>query len=309
VGIIRVAVGVLTDAAGRVLLARSSSQAHQGGLWEFPGGKIEAGESVEQALTRELHEELGIGVIANEPLIAVSHDYGDRRVLLDVHRVITWTGLPKAREGQPLRWARLDRLDRWPLPAADRPIVAALTLPDGYLMADGVPVPPEHPLVWLKRVFDAGFRLVRLSSGRRVSRTDDLLRQRMLRLAQHYRARLLVDDPGSARSLPGLGVHLSGLRLMGLNRRPLDTAYLVAVSCRTLQELRQAVRIGANFVVWAEGPASITGPALEPSDWRRFQNLARESALPIYLHGNIGTAAISLARRHGAQGIAGCALP
>ena len=124
--VIHVAVGVLTDASGRVLIARRGADLYQGGLWEFPGGKVEAGENVQQALARELLEELGIRVEASEPLLAVEHDYGDRRVALDIHRVSHWQGEPRGQEGQPLAWVLPSGLDDYEFPEANRPIVAQL---------------------------------------------------------------------------------------------------------------------------------------------------------------------------------------
>ncbi|MFV0278909.1 MAG: 8-oxo-dGTP diphosphatase MutT [Parahaliea sp.] len=124
--IVHVAVGVILDADGNILLTQRAEDAHQGGLWEFPGGKVEPGESVQQALARELHEELGIVPTASEPLIEVRHDYGDKSVLLDVHRVPVFSGVPHGLEGQPLAWVSMAELADYPLPAANRVIVEAL---------------------------------------------------------------------------------------------------------------------------------------------------------------------------------------
>ncbi len=123
---IHVAVGIVADAAGAVLIARRPDHAHQGGLWEFPGGKVETDEAVEAALQRELHEELGITVQVAEPWLRVRHAYPDKTVLLDVWRVTAWDGEPRGREGQPLRWAAPARLADFAFPAADEPIVARL---------------------------------------------------------------------------------------------------------------------------------------------------------------------------------------
>ena len=123
---LQVAVGVLRDGQNRVLLARRHAQSHQGGLWEFPGGKVDDGETLEQALRRELAEEIGILVRAHRPLLTVRHDYGDKRVCLDVHEVLQFEGEPRGCEGQPLRWVSCRELDRYPLPAANRPIVERL---------------------------------------------------------------------------------------------------------------------------------------------------------------------------------------
>ncbi|MEH6590100.1 MAG: 8-oxo-dGTP diphosphatase MutT [Halioglobus sp.] len=124
--VVHVAVGVILDDSKRILIARRSVDAHQGGLWEFPGGKVEASETVEQALARELHEELGIDVVACQPLLEISHDYGDKQVLLDVWIVESFTGTAEGREGQPLQWVAASQLEQFRFPAANVSIVTAL---------------------------------------------------------------------------------------------------------------------------------------------------------------------------------------
>jgi 8-oxo-dGTP diphosphatase len=121
-----VAAGVLRDAAGRVLIARRPAAAHAGGLWEFPGGKLQPGESPEAALVRELREEIGVAVGEVAPFMVHRHDYPDRRVVLHVFLVSGWVGEPRGLEGQPLRWVTLGELPAAGLLEADRPIAEAL---------------------------------------------------------------------------------------------------------------------------------------------------------------------------------------
>ena len=123
---VHVAVGVILDADNRILLSRRAADSHQGGLWEFPGGKVEACESVQEALFRELHEELGIEIGAVTPLLQVHHDYGDKAVLLDVWVVRHFVGNAKGREGQPLVWTACGDLKDYRFPAANVPIVEAV---------------------------------------------------------------------------------------------------------------------------------------------------------------------------------------
>lgn len=123
---VHVAVGVISDGGTRILVARRAQNAHQGGLWEFPGGKVEAGETVQDALHRELLEELAIEVRGCEPLLAIEHDYTDKSVLLDVWWIDAFDGEPHGREGQPLRWADVSELGSLEFPAANVPIVAAI---------------------------------------------------------------------------------------------------------------------------------------------------------------------------------------
>lgn len=121
-----VAVGVILDPRGNILLTCRAADAHQGGLWEFPGGKVEAGETLEHALARELAEELDINTGRTTPLLEVRHNYGDKFVLLDVHVVWEFTGEARGMEQQPLAWVPVDKLRDYDFPAANEPIVEAV---------------------------------------------------------------------------------------------------------------------------------------------------------------------------------------
>ena len=123
---LHVAVGVICNTQGMVLISQRHADSHQGGLWEFPGGKVEAGESVEQALARELHEELGISIGRVRPLMDIHHDYSDKAVHLDVWLVEDFSGRASAREGQPLCWVTPEDLRDYTFPAANTPIVEHL---------------------------------------------------------------------------------------------------------------------------------------------------------------------------------------
>lgn len=125
--VLHVAVGVVVR-ADRILLSRRAAHQHQGGLWEFPGGKVEPGETLPRALARELFEELGLEVEQSglAPLIEVRHSYPERSVLLDVWWVREFRGEPVGREGQPLAWVPVAELHRRDFPAANTAIVAAV---------------------------------------------------------------------------------------------------------------------------------------------------------------------------------------
>ncbi|HEY7775116.1 MAG TPA: NUDIX domain-containing protein, partial [Kineobactrum sp.] len=123
---VHVAVAVVVDAGQRILISRRAGSAHQGGLWEFPGGKVEPGEPVGDALARELREELGIGFRAAQPLLLVPFNYDDKAVLLDVYRVTGLEGEARGLEGQPVAWVSAMELSQYPFPAANAPIVAAI---------------------------------------------------------------------------------------------------------------------------------------------------------------------------------------
>jgi len=123
---VHVAVAVIVNSDGHILIAKRPEHVHQGGLWEFPGGKVETGESLELALKRELKEELGIELQACEPLLEIHHDYPDKQVFLDVWSVTGFSGDAYGREQQPVLWIEPEQLFEYDFPEANQPIVALL---------------------------------------------------------------------------------------------------------------------------------------------------------------------------------------
>ncbi|BDM65908.1 7,8-dihydro-8-oxoguanine-triphosphatase [Shewanella sp. NFH-SH190041] len=123
---IHVAVGVILGVNNTILLAKRPQHLHQGGKWEFPGGKVEPGESVEQALSRELKEEVAITVNTTEPFMTISFDYPDKQVLLDIHKVTKFSGSPLGVEGQELQWVSKTELQHYEFPEANQPIIHKL---------------------------------------------------------------------------------------------------------------------------------------------------------------------------------------
>ncbi|ART83952.1 8-oxo-dGTP diphosphatase [Oceanisphaera profunda] len=126
-----VAVGVIENAQGEIFICQRNSNQHQANKWEFPGGKVETGETVAQALARELAEEVGITVLACEPFMQIEHDYGDKHVTLAIRKVTAFNGEPSGLEGQPSRWVAIRELEQYDFPEANGPIVEKLTAAPG----------------------------------------------------------------------------------------------------------------------------------------------------------------------------------
>ena len=126
--VILVSAVALIDVDGRVLLAQRPEGKSMAGLWEFPGGKVEPGETPEHALIRELHEELGIETWNSclAPLTFASHSYDDFHLLMPLYACRKWEGIVQSRENQALKWVRPQSLSDYPMPAADKPLVAIL---------------------------------------------------------------------------------------------------------------------------------------------------------------------------------------
>ena len=126
---IEVVAAVIRDADGKILIAKRRSDKHQGDKWEFPGGKVEQGESRRSALFRELHEELGIEIGHSSRLISIYHEYPDKSIYLDVYEVTQWQGEASGKEGQPIEWVAPENLGQFEFPEANAPIIEAVGLP------------------------------------------------------------------------------------------------------------------------------------------------------------------------------------
>ncbi len=301
---IHVVAGVLRDVRGRILLARRTAGRDLAGAWEFPGGKLEAGETPFQALDRELHEELGIRIHSMERLISVPQAYHDKRIVLDVYRVANFSGKPHGREKQALAWAPCEKLSTYPMPPADRPVVAVLTQPSQYLLTP--PSVDDAPLFLarLERALAAGISRVQLrvdpAPGLDIGQLAGAARQ----LCDRAGAELLINsDIELARRLR-CGVHLPARQLMALDRRPFAAGIAVAASCHDAVELGHAQSIGVDFVVLGPVAATSSHPERQPMGWKQFAKLREGVSLPIYALGGMALADHDLARANGAQGIA-----
>ena len=299
---IHVVAAVITDARGRVLLARRTAGRDLAGAWEFPGGKVDPGETVFQALERELHEELGIRIDAVTHLIAVPQAYPNKRLVLDVYRVDAYRGKPQGREKQALAWSPLEKLSTYPMPPADRPVVALLTQPNCYLITPDVGTDRKKFLLGVEHALAAGIRRIQLRTGPRED-LPDLAAQVLSRCTPHNAQLLINADIALARKLR-CGVHLRASQLPELRERPLPKDQLVAASCHDEAELRKAEALGVDFVVLGPVAATPSHSDRAALGWGKFAALRETVSLPIYALGGMTISDLDSAHRHGAQGIA-----
>ncbi len=303
--ILHVAAGAIFNEQGEILLAKRPSHVYQGDLWEFPGGKLEPGESAYQALARELQEELGIEVLQARPLLQVRHDYPEQPILLYIWRVERFSGTARGREGQPVVWVRPENLNAYSLPAASQPIVTALRLPSTYLITGEPAGDQEVFLHRLRLSLQAGVRLVQLRTKGLSWLSFLALAQEARRLCVEYGAIFLVNtSPAQAAELNADGVHLTSRRLMKLSQRPLAPSQWVAASCHSAAQLHHAAQIGVDFAVL--GPVFVTSshPGALPLGWEQFRALVEPIPIPVYALGGVGPMHLEPAWNCGAQGIA-----
>ncbi len=302
---IHVAAAVICDDRGRFLIAQRPDHVHQGGLWEFPGGKLEHGESARQALERELREELGIKVGTARQLIQVRHDYPDKAVLLDVWCVENYTGVPAGREGQPLEWVSLDELAAYRFPAANIQIINALHLPDRYLIT---PEPGHDVSVFLaalERSVERGVSLVQLRAKQLAEHDYRQLAVAVAGVCRSANVRLLLNcAPHLVPELGAQGVHLTGRRLLELEHRPLEPGYLVAASCHSREEVSHAGKLGLDFIVVSPVRETTSHPGTPAIGLQGLRSMCEAAAMPVYALGGMQEADIESVWQCGAQGIA-----
>jgi 8-oxo-dGTP diphosphatase len=303
---IHVVAGVLSDPYGRVLLTQRSEGKHLPGMWEFPGGKCEAGEAPQDALRRELREELGVEAGSLERLIAVPWHYLEKSIFLDVSRVLDYTGHAHGREGQALRWVSIDELAQVEMPAADRPVVTALCLPRRYIIT---PEPAGDAAQFLRQLAVALAsvdKFVQLRSKHLVGADLRLLAIRARDAARHAGATMLLNGHlDLVRELDLDGIHLPASELLHCTSRPLAANRWVGASCHDERELAHAVAIDADFVALAPVNTTSSHAGVAALGWPRFTQLCEKVPVPVYALGGLSMSDLSRAIAAGAQGIAG----
>lgn len=309
--LIHVAVGVIVGADGKILIARRPQTAHQGGLWEFPGGKVDADESVQQALARELKEELAIDISASEALIQIRHHYPDKSVLLDVYKVTHFEGQPCGAEGQPICWVSVDELGAYEFPAANKPIVKALLLADKYLIT-GDFIDADDFCQRLSRALQQGIRLVQL----RVNKLDLIAHKDLLiktvALIEKFSATLLINSSvdlfeKTIELFPSanIALHLNRHNAATISARPIPASYLLGVSCHNELEIAHAQQIGADYLLLSPVKTTSSHPGVLPLGWGNFKAMVEQANVPVYALGGVDQNDLVQAKLAGAQGVAG----
>jgi len=273
---------------------------HQGGLWEFPGGKVEPFENAEAALVRELKEELNIDVISAIPLITIRHRYPDRFVQLNVFLVEQFSGEAESCEGQPFKWVAPAELDQYEFPSANRPIVTAAKLPPYYAILDDADEALLLPN--LEKILNKGVKLIQARLKNLSSAAVTKFVEQAYPLCQQQQAVLLMN---SAVDYPAEvdGIHLTSNHLMALTTRPENSKWLAA-SCHNLEQLQHAQKIGVDFVVLAPVLATQTHPGVSSLGWEQFADLVAKVNLPVYALGGMTKSCLTTAQQSGGQGIA-----
>ena len=313
-----VTAGLIVNARGEYLLAqRPRGKAHEG-LWEFPGGKIEAGEDAASALARELKEELDLELVSSEPHGVYTHvDEKQQLVLtLTVLRVSEWLGNPIGLEGQAHRWVSPARIHRLQMLSADRPIALELGLPDTLLITPEPPAPGSSAArrIWLsalERSLAQGHKLVLL----RIKQSPLLAQHAIAALArdlakQHGAEIMLQDDAELCERWRFGGVSLTLKALSqkspGRNKkRTLPPELWLSASCHSEAELSLASTLGCDFATLSPVLPTSSHPGAPTLGWPRVAEYLSAQTMPVFALGGLVEADLAAAKAVGAWGIAG----
>ncbi len=306
---IHVAVAVIKNPRQEVLVALRHPDSHQGGLWEFPGGKVEAGESVFAALQREIQEELDLSISVAFPFVKIRHDYGDKRVLLDVWQVTAFGGKAIGREGQEIQWLPTVDMQVQDFPAANRRIIDLLKLPLEIAITpvlQGLPALSEY----LEKVAAADVKLIQL-------RQKQLPPDTLLKWASHAGAlcerlglRMVLN--ASVDMIPrlpdGMGLHLSATELAKLAAPLAKPGTLLGCSCHSQDELRRAEALFVDYALLSPVAETAKYPVGAALGWPGFAELAADVSVPVYALGGLRRENLDIAQSMGAVGIAGISM-
>lgn len=302
--VIDVAVSVVHRPDGRVLLAERAAGKLSAGYWEFPGGKVEPGESTEESAVREVLEEVGVNAVELTPWQVYEHEFSTKRVRLHWFHVHRWSGEPHGREGQKIAWVDPQAPTVAPLLPSNARALAALALPPlAAITRSGVAGGPCAVLASLPSLLASGVQLLIVREPHMAPAHRVHFARRLREAARGSRLRLLLSGTSLEASQAGAcGLHSSARELARVTTRP--PAPLWAVSCHGAADLARAAGLGADFALLSPilaTKAHATHPAL---GWEGLRALVTNSTLPIYAQGGLRPSDVDRARAAGARGVA-----
>ena len=306
--IVEVAAAVMLRAAGcEFLLAQRPQGKVYAGYWEFPGGKVEPGETVRTALIRELHEELGITVTACAPWLTRVFTYPHATVRLHFWRVTAWDGeigITAPLEHSAVDWQKCGKTAGVaPILPANDPILKALELPTTMAITSGEIEGVERQLERLEEALDEGLRLIQVRDKGWPAAQRLWFAEAVTRIARQRGALVLInDDAGIARRAGADGLHLSAPALAACRERP-DFAW-VGASCHDAKELDHAAELGLDYALLSPVLPTPTHPEATGLGWPAFSGLIAGRPLPVFALGGMKKDLLATAQGHGAHGIA-----
>lgn len=299
---LEVVAAILIQPDGRVFLASRPHGKVYAGYWEFPGGKVEAGESHEHALARELKEELGIVPVRATHWITKVYTYPHAAVRLNFFRVWQWEGKPHPHEGQTFAWVEPAHCEVAPLLPANFPVLKGLSLPPLYGITQAKSMGLEAFLPRLRVALEQGLRLIQVRDNELADTERLNLARKVVEYSRPYGAKVLLNgSPELAREAGADGLHLDSGALTSLNSRP-DFEW-VGASCHNPEELARAADL-ADFALLSPVLPTASHPDEPGLGWPTFAQWAATSPIPVFALGGQSRDTVNDALAHGGHGIA-----
>ena len=301
-----VAIGIVENKHGQVLISQRPDRVHMGGLWEFPGGKLEAGESFKSALRRELYEEVGISITGIKKMIDYSFAYQDRNIFFQAFKVLAYRGNVEAREKQIVKWVDKKQLCSEDFPPANKAVLKAIRLPSEYMIADQARLGGDL-MATVEKNLQAGVSICQYRA-QQSNKTDYVSMATQLRdLCAQYNAQMISNcDLDWVSDISPHGAHLTSRRLAGefKNFTGEATARFFSASCHTAQEVEMANQLEVDCVLIGPVLKTSSHPAVKSLGWKNFSDLCIRAGRPVYALGGMNHEHKANALVYGAQGIA-----
>lgn len=288
---------------GMVLLGNRPAGKAWAGWWEFPGGKIEDGETPLEALQRELDEELGVQATEAYPWLVRTFDYPEKTVKLNFFIVKSWQGEPVGREGQQLSWQNPAALTVEPMLPANIPILSALSLPAVYAITNMMEMGEASFFKALALQLEKGVKLIQVREKQMGRDALIAFAHKVIALARPFGARVLMNaDWDDVMKAGADGMHLNSHALMNLSEKP--HGLLVAASCHNTQEMAKAVQMNVDFVMLSPVLPTRSHPETKGMGWEAFAKMKQDYPLPVYALGGMQYSSLKNAWQAGGHGIA-----
>ena len=299
---IKAVVGILYSKNNtQILITKRRKNQFMPNYWELPGGKIETGEDEEDALARELQEELGIKTLRISLKHVMTHHYKDKTVNLSIYNVESYKGNVTGTEGQDVRWCNLQNLSNYKLLPTMRIIINRIRLPEYYWITPDER-DPELLLQKCQNHLITGAKIIQL-------RSKDLIEHSYIgkihNLCQSYEARLILNVPNKTFKEPCDGWHLTSEELLKYSKRPCANNKLLGASAHNMKEAKYAEAVSVDYISLAPIEETPSHPNATPLGWEVAKDIVSKSNLPVYLLGGMSRDSLGRALKIRAQGIAG----
>ncbi len=289
----------------KILISQRSDHVHQGGLWEFPGGKKIKNESQFSTLKREIHEEIDITINQSHHLVSYEYDYTDKPIRLCAWIIDHWDGVPKANESQKIEWVDYKALSKIDFPTANKRLITTLALAPIYVITPNLKEYDVHFYSVIEELLKNGLKILQFRSPLISAKQHQVIVEKLVTLCEKYACKLIYNGKiNDAIGYGAHGVHLSSDRLMKEKIRPVSEMFLVGASCHNEIELLHAERIGLDYCVLSLVHQSTSHINKTGMGWKKFFLLSQLVSIPVYALGGVMPSEFKIARKNGSHGIA-----